>query len=729
MKINDTVATVAGKGDAFTIAATGKAFRILSDGLYSDKIRAVIRELSCNARDSHVAAKNSAPWEMHLPTNDQPWFSITDYGTGMSDADVHAIYTRYFASTKTSSNDYVGQLGLGSKSPFSYTNEFFVTSRHKGIATQYRMYFDATDTPRVETVGSGFSSDSGVTVKFNVKYGDINRWAAKAVEVLQWFDQKPVQTGTAISYVLMTPPAYTGKGWRIWSKRFWNGESLQALMGGVLYPINAYSIDLAAIAQDQIDLIYSMSELPLVIEFNIGDLEVAASRESIGYDARTSTNIVSRLISVVNDLKHTLWDAVESKPTRWEARKAYGAVFNDKDLGPVFSKIYNDYDKPVHSGEVIKSQSFILNLADLATANRISNDSLGVRVFSIDKKSANSTLKPHINCAENTVIMFDDTKRGSHTRVKEYHVAKLLKNNIVVFKHNDDINTILNLLGHPKYMLTSELAAPEKKTRTKPPEVWLMNDKVDGGKKAWTPASEVIASETNICYYLPMHGWEVIVTRDYPSSVGGVQRVLANAKTLKLIPNNIKVYGIRGKNLENVKGNAHWVHLGHFLKEHAVKLSTDTEYLSSIAKNVELTAIETVVGKNIGNSVVGNLTGSSFHSLSQRLKYKDSDFIKFFSDLIHLRSSRSTNTPVITDLCRYFSVKVEEPTFNSDRVMLAEFIGKKYTLLKHIDYGVSYYSKSMTEEKLSALVDYIDAVDTTYTFNMLTSGMDEEVPQ
>jgi len=42
--------------ESFQIKATGKAFKILSDGLYSDKPLAVVRELSCNAWDSHVAA-------------------------------------------------------------------------------------------------------------------------------------------------------------------------------------------------------------------------------------------------------------------------------------------------------------------------------------------------------------------------------------------------------------------------------------------------------------------------------------------------------------------------------------------------------------------------------------------------------------------------------------------------------------------------------------------------
>ena len=81
MKIADT-ATTTDTNSAFTIAATGKAFKILSDGLYSDKIRAIIRELSCNARDSHVAAGNAAPWSIHLPNMDEPWFSVEDFGTG-----------------------------------------------------------------------------------------------------------------------------------------------------------------------------------------------------------------------------------------------------------------------------------------------------------------------------------------------------------------------------------------------------------------------------------------------------------------------------------------------------------------------------------------------------------------------------------------------------------------------------------------------------------------------
>jgi hypothetical protein len=63
----------------FTIKASRKAFKILSDSLYSDKIKAIIRELSCNAYDAHVDAKNlDTPFDIHLPSVLEPIFYIRD---------------------------------------------------------------------------------------------------------------------------------------------------------------------------------------------------------------------------------------------------------------------------------------------------------------------------------------------------------------------------------------------------------------------------------------------------------------------------------------------------------------------------------------------------------------------------------------------------------------------------------------------------------------------------
>ena len=76
---NEAILSNVGEVGEFRIRNSAKAFKILSDGLYANKIRAIIRELSCNAVDSHVAAgKADVPFSVHLPNQLEPWFSIRD---------------------------------------------------------------------------------------------------------------------------------------------------------------------------------------------------------------------------------------------------------------------------------------------------------------------------------------------------------------------------------------------------------------------------------------------------------------------------------------------------------------------------------------------------------------------------------------------------------------------------------------------------------------------------
>ena len=89
----EAVLSNVGEIGEFRIRNSAKAFNILSSGLYANKIKAIIRELSCNAVDSHVAAGNDQPFEVHLPSTLEPWFSIRDFGTGLNHEQVTNIYT------------------------------------------------------------------------------------------------------------------------------------------------------------------------------------------------------------------------------------------------------------------------------------------------------------------------------------------------------------------------------------------------------------------------------------------------------------------------------------------------------------------------------------------------------------------------------------------------------------------------------------------------------------
>ena len=56
---NEAIMSNVGQIGEFRIRNSAKAFSILSSGLYANKIRAIVRELSCNAVDSHTVAGNT----------------------------------------------------------------------------------------------------------------------------------------------------------------------------------------------------------------------------------------------------------------------------------------------------------------------------------------------------------------------------------------------------------------------------------------------------------------------------------------------------------------------------------------------------------------------------------------------------------------------------------------------------------------------------------------------
>lgn len=123
----------------FTIEATAAAFETLSTKLYSNPRLAVIRELSTNANDANIENGAKRPFLLHIPTSTEPWFSVRDFGKGLTPDEVALIYTSFFASTKTQNDAVTGAFGLGSKSPFALTDRFKVISYNNGHAYEYSM--------------------------------------------------------------------------------------------------------------------------------------------------------------------------------------------------------------------------------------------------------------------------------------------------------------------------------------------------------------------------------------------------------------------------------------------------------------------------------------------------------------------------------------------------------------------------------------------------------------
>lgn len=307
-----TIETNIEESNSFTIQSTAKTFKILSNTLYSDKISAVIRELSTNAHDANVEAGSNKAFKVHLPDDIEPWFSVRDYGNGMSHDYVLYLYSSYFSSDKTDRNDVTGAFGLGSKSPFSYVDSFTVTSIHQGVKRSYLAFVDDTGIPKISFLTQeNTDEDSGVEVQVPVKPIDFFDFQEKAGSIYYYFDKKPIITNGRLIDRISCSVLYSGKDWKIVGNSK-DGETV-AVQGNVHYPIKISSIE----NRDNENFVHNN----FILYFDIGELDVAPSREHLSYDSQTIEAIRRKLKKVEGELKKKVQEEINSKKNRREAIK------------------------------------------------------------------------------------------------------------------------------------------------------------------------------------------------------------------------------------------------------------------------------------------------------------------------------------------------------------------------------------------------------------------------
>ena len=298
----------------FRIRNSAKAFNILSSGLYANKIRAIIRELSCNAVDSHVAAgKSDTPFDVHLPNQLEPHFSIRDYGTGLNHEQVKNIYTTYFESTKTNSNEFIGALGLGSKSPFAVTDSFTVESIFDGKKTVYTAFRDEDNFPKLAKLGVTETTErTGVKIQFPVN-SNFSVYREEAIRVYKFFKVKPT-TNMQLCYDL-PEVIISGNKWSLHKDLSDNF----AVMGNVAYPVicNAFKAD--DVAEQKLLSGFSQAS-GIIFHLDIGELHIAGSRESLEYTKKSKDAIVEILKDIRSNVFEELQQSVDKQIDMYHAR-------------------------------------------------------------------------------------------------------------------------------------------------------------------------------------------------------------------------------------------------------------------------------------------------------------------------------------------------------------------------------------------------------------------------
>jgi len=713
---NEAILGNVGEVGDFKIKASAKAFSILSSGLYANKIRAIVRELSCNAVDSHVAAgKQETPFDVHLPNDLEPWFSIRDYGTGLTHDQVTSIYTTYFESTKTDSNDYIGALGLGSKSPFSYTDNFTVTAIKDGQKGIYSAFINGSGVPSIaQMMTEATDEPAGVEVKFSVndRY-DFSKFRDEARQVYTYFKLRPVVTGykdfqfTTVEYESenIVPGVHSYK----------NGYRTVAIMGNIAYPVDVPNSD--KVLGDM----RSLLGCGLEMHFAIGELDFQASREGLSYIPSTIDAIKRKLEGVNSALTVVLAKEADAVTNLWER-----AIFlKSKKDSSLWTNAVSKYiaDTKLSTVDVDTKRSWNFFASNKITEAELAKKfNVSVTAFSHSGSSNTaSNLKAeydHVTQADGTHktvyswhfsidrgarFVVNDTKIGATERAK-FHWRTTAKSKdeagshtVYVLSKADktkemDLKGFYAAIKNPPDAWKTVVSVLKQKERVtgnlKNVTILSLQERNYGGyyrsrEMVWKDAGKADTFDSNTTfYYLPLSGFNPISKVEGGFSIKGLFNDLKECGVASLRSQTI--YGVRKGDLEFIQTQKNWINIeDHIAKELS---AIDNKLVMSLV----LQAVDSFNLLSYNSTIAFGITDVKSPYMELTSQFKGFEKIKY--------SEQS-----LKNLCRMYAKNVSfNPQSTVDQfVAKCKVVSERYPLLA--------YLRSAPNSEVSAYINLIDS--------------------
>jgi len=285
---NEVLIGGVGKTKGFKVSDDPMLMSMLSTGFYANPHRAMVQEVMFNAWDAHRMGNcQDKPIDIYITEHNG--FTVRDYGPGIADDMMGDVYCTYAASTKRDNADMTGGFGLGSKSPWSYTESFTVTSHHEGIKTMYlmsRVSDEADGKPGMTQLMSFETEESGLSVSVPLEEGALRETRRIVKDVLylsgikaqiHFQDENP----ELIESESVQPAQY------VMDTRGGSEKELYAVYGGVRYLIpHKEEYD------EEFEFMNLISEISsLYIGFAPHSLSPLPNREGLNMSTNTKENI------------------------------------------------------------------------------------------------------------------------------------------------------------------------------------------------------------------------------------------------------------------------------------------------------------------------------------------------------------------------------------------------------------------------------------------------------
>ncbi len=536
------------------VGSTAMILDLFADKIYSQKERAVIRELSCNAHDSHVIAGTThIPFDVHIPTALEPWFSIRDYGTGLPDEDIANIYGAIGISTKRDSNDVIGCFGVGSLAPYSMADSFVVKSYYNGTVRSYQCMRDDSRNPVVIPLGSAPTDEAnGLEIKVTVA-DRASQFHTDAIEVFKfWSGTIPnVNDEDVMKAISDSKERYIFEGDDFGLTSDYG--RMVAIMGNIAYEIPS-SLGLDG---------WSSSGY---MKFELGELEFDTSRERLDVSEKNREAIKAKQDSikkVIVDIASEKVDSLDCSFERWKLANSMKYGLTSRLLGTDW---FDKYSLPKLKEKQTKVTQWEKSYNAHPRKNmvdRLYHTSKGMRFFLRKDKMT--------------------------TRIKEY-MRDLTKGYMLyVFDSVEQAESV----GVPKNLLEDLDVLPKvsrvtytKKGKASKCKTFKLTRNVGyrSSKDNWTEVEIDLGSNDEIVY-VPISYWEV--------EGGGKLNCGTIIRALRALTNEgvdiPSVHGLKSsfRNTKAFKNNNNFVYFKDWLKKTLIKI-LPSSYDDSTSSNIKV---------------------------------------------------------------------------------------------------------------------------------------------
>lgn len=448
--------------------------------LYNHKIEAVVREYSTNITDIHTdCGYPKRKGFVKVPTKLDPTIEFHDYGSGLDEDDIYNTFTVLGRSTKRGDNRQNGSLGFGSKSYAAVADQMTVTSIKNGVKVVVLCYKN-----RIGELAADFKSkvnidqENGTTISIPVKVAQVGEWQEACARVLGAF-RVPHNVNTFGNYqneyeailnlckhvreegsVFVQSPSYELCNHR---------SRTLTLMGDVLYHLPDFE---SLIGNTKIkNLVGAFVENGMyVINFNIGDLDHAPSREAISYDPQTFNKVRRRVNSDIKKefrkfTKDINFDLSFYKFYKQYHRTNVWALMESLEL-PITRGNVLGYVDPSRKGEwKYKQLMFLLNEEKYGKIRGIIPSTVNSLMFA---HSVESMYQDRLIKINNPIVIYSEKEKGFY-KIKDTleNVSKSFEcRHVLSAESKEKAENIARWFGSEN-VICGDGYSPEKKARVK----------------------------------------------------------------------------------------------------------------------------------------------------------------------------------------------------------------------------------------------------------------------